>query len=173
MVKPTKSLTCFDKDKNLNKIKQLSFGLQKLQGSSINLKTGFPWKSSSENYLEDVTSRAYKTTLRVNSINIENNVPKNMLEKLWTYQKKHDKLLELFYSMLPIKEENKESFEKVLAVEGIIRSLGKEISDLIKQMNKDNEFKKFSSILEPMKTTLIKAVNNFKETKDKFSKVKV
>ena len=86
MVKPTKSLTCFDKDKNLNKIKQLNSGLQKLQGSSINLKIGFPWKSSSESYLEDVISRAYKTTLRVNNINIKNNVPKNMFEKLWTYQ---------------------------------------------------------------------------------------
>ena len=170
VTKSIKSISQKEKALNLEKIKAFGAQLQKLQGASFNLSSGFPKASSADDYLESVTTRAYKTTLRVNSSDIEAGVPKQILEKQCAYQKKHDKLLELFYSMFPIDNENKENIEKALAVESLIKSLANEINQIIKQMNKDNESKKFSSIYEPMKTTILKAVYDFKEIKEKFSK---
>ena len=90
VTKSIKSISQKEKALNLEKIKAFGAQLQKLQGASFNLSSGFPKASSADDYLESVTTRAYKTTLRVNSSDIEAGVPKQILEKQCAYQKKND-----------------------------------------------------------------------------------
>lgn len=158
-----KSISKEQIQKNLSKIQKFSLTISEFKSKPLHLGSWFPNESETKNYLENITSKAYKTTLRVKSEDIEKRIPENILAQQHFYQQKHDKLLQLFYQKFPIS--NPSDLEKVLGMKDTIMRLGKEISDLMKKMNKDQEYKKYTSIYEPMKTTLITVLHKIKDLK--------
>lgn len=113
-------------------------------------------------YLEEVTNSAYKTTLRVNSNDIESKIPPEVLQRLNFYQNKHDKLLELVYSKFPANGKNIEDLQKIKDMKLIITSLGREIKSFVTKMSEHKEYKKYTSVYEPMLTTLRTVCNKIK-----------
>lgn len=150
--------------KNTMKIQKFSAKLNSLNQTTFDLKSCFPKTEKAMVYLEEITGKAYKTTLRVNSDDIESKIPAEVLQRQNFYQNKHDKLLELFYSKFPTTE-NKEDLQKVkdMKFDKIITSLGREIRTLVTKMNEHKDYKKYTSVYEPMLTTLKTALNKIKD----------
>lgn len=122
-----------------NKMAIMKFSSQLTK--QIDLSAAFPNPSTTNNYIESTTLKAYKTTLKVNSEDIESRIPRDILNQQHYYQAKHDKLLELFYGKLPVK--SKEELQKLISMKEEIVKLGKEIQIIAKKMGEHHEFKKY------------------------------
>ena len=160
--KKSKQLSQEQINKNSERIKKFSQKLSEHKDKIFPFSSCYPASKDAHEYLEGVIFKAYKTTLRVNSEDIEKRIPENILQQQNFFQHKHDKLLEFFYNKFPITNKNPGDLDKVIGMKATIMKLGKEISDLMKKMNAHPEYKKYTSVYEPMKQTLIVALQKIK-----------
>ena len=153
------------KNNNFRKINEFSEMLGTFNSQPLDLKSSLPSSSRAEAYLEEVTNKAYKTTLKVNSDDIEKKIPPQVLEVQNYYQRKHDKLLELFYNKFPIADGDRNDIENISGMEKSFVKLGKEIIELKKKYKSNPNFSKYVSIFERMTETLKIAYHKLKDLK--------
>ncbi|CAI2362596.1 unnamed protein product [Moneuplotes crassus] len=154
-----KKVSKSEQEENLKSIKLFSQNIKDSRPLFSDLSTCISEPKKAKADLEEMTMKSYRLTLRVNSDDIEKNIPPKVLQRQQYYQNKVDKLLELFYNMLPIDEQDKAQLKKIETIKQVILETGRSVNKIRNTLRENKANSKYASVYLGMIESLKVAVS--------------